>query len=171
MVEGLLAESGYEHYETSAFAKPRQRCRHNLNYWEFGDYLGIGAGAHGKVSFPDRVTRHERIKQPKQYLSASRTLTSETTVPASELPFEFMLNVLRLVEGFPIELFCQRTGLPIITIQSRLEKAESDGLIERNLKHIRPTERGQRFVNDLLELFLQPTPQKRGQTAFLKPVP
>jgi len=167
MVEELLGEAGYEHYETSAFAKPRRRCRHNLNYWEFGDYLGIGAGAHGKISFPDRITRHERIKQPKEYLSASRTLVSESAVPASELPFEFMLNALRLVEGFPVELFGERTGLPITTIQSKLEKAESDGLLERDWKRIRPTERGQRFLNELLNLFLE---KKPSRTALFKPV-
>jgi oxygen-independent coproporphyrinogen-3 oxidase len=153
MVEEALDHAGYEHYETSAFAKPRRRCRHNLNYWEFGDYLGIGAGAHGKISFPDRVTRHERAKQPSAYLQAQASAENRV-VPARELPFEFMLNALRLVEGFPVELFSERTGLPLTAIQSRLEKAESDGLIERDWKRIRPTERGQRFLNELHQIFL-----------------
>jgi len=155
--EEALGAAGYEHYETSAFARPGMRCRHNLNYWEFGDYLGIGAGAHGKVSFPDRVTRHERIKQPRDYLEKN-TLAGEKTVPPSELPFEFMLNALRLVEGFPVELFQARTGLPLATVESRLQKAESEGLIERDWKLIRPTERGRLFLNELLELFLPERP-------------
>jgi putative oxygen-independent coproporphyrinogen III oxidase len=171
MVEKLLAEAGYEHYETSAFAKPRRRCRHNLNYWEFGDYLGIGAGAHGKLSFRDRITRHERIKQPREYLQKTSTLAADKTISSAEIPFEFMLNVLRLVEGFPVTLFEERTGLPVTTIQKQLEKAEQAGLIERDWKRIRPTARGQRFLNELLELFLQQKEEKQGQTTFLKPVP
>ena len=155
--EEALAAAGYEHYETSAFAKPGMRCRHNLNYWEFGDYLGIGAGAHGKVSFPDRVTRHERIKQPRDYLEKN-TLAGEKTVAPSELPFEFMLNALRLVEGFEVKLFGERTGLPLSTIEAGLEKAEAKGLLERNWRRIRPTPRGQRFLNELLELFLPDRP-------------
>ena len=154
MVEEMLGEAGYEHYETSAFAKPRNRCRHNLNYWEFGDYLGIGAGAHGKISFPDRVTRHERAKQPKEYLDPGKTTVSEKIIPAAELPFEFMLNALRLVEGFPVALFEERTGLPVTRIGKQLERAEAVDLIERDWRHIRPTARGQRFLNELLELFL-----------------
>ncbi len=151
-LEALLAEAGYEHYETSAFAKPGRRCRHNLNYWEFGDYLGIGAGAHGKVSFPDRVTRHERAKQPAAYMKGAAA--KDFTVPAKDLPFEFMLNALRLVGGFETSLFAERTGLAPTAIQKDLEVAESKGLIERDLARIRPTARGQRFLNELLELFL-----------------
>jgi oxygen-independent coproporphyrinogen-3 oxidase len=151
--ELLLAQAGYEHYETSAFAKPGQRCRHNLNYWEFGDYLGIGAGAHGKVSFPDRITRHERIKQPAEYLKAATTMT-ERTLSAAELPFEFMLNALRLIEGFPAPLFSQRTGLPLASIDKQMDNAEKAGLLQRDWQRIRPTERGQRFLNELLALFL-----------------
>jgi oxygen-independent coproporphyrinogen-3 oxidase len=152
-VEEQMADAGYEHYETSAFAKPAMRCRHNLNYTEFGDYLGIGAGAHGKVSFPDRVTRHEQAKQPTEYLKGAARKESE--IAATQLPFEFMLNALRLVEGFPIELFQQRTGLPILGIEQELEKAEKKGLIERDWKRIRPTARGRLFLNELLELFLR----------------
>jgi len=152
-VEAILGDMGFEHYETSAFAKPGKRCRHNLNYWEFGDYLGIGAGAHGKISFPDRVTRHERAKQPTVYLQDDFS-TEHRIIPPAELPFEFMLNALRLVEGFPIQLFTERTGLAFGTIQSSLEKSEKQGLLERDLKTVRPTERGQRFLNELLALFL-----------------
>jgi putative oxygen-independent coproporphyrinogen III oxidase len=148
-----LAGAGYEHYETSAFARPGRRCRHNVNYWEFGDYLGIGAGAHGKISFPDRVTRHERTKQPREYMEKEDNFSEKTVAPA-ELPFEFMLNALRLVEGFDIRLFNERTGLPLASLESRLVDAESKGLLERDWKRIRPTERGQRFLNELLEAFL-----------------
>jgi putative oxygen-independent coproporphyrinogen III oxidase len=153
-VEEMLAGAGFEHYETSAFARPSRRCKHNLNYWEFGDYLGIGAGAHGKVSFPDRVTRHERIKSPRDYLSASTTLAREGAVDPGELPFEFMLNALRLTDGFPIALFSERTGLPVTTVQRPLAEAEAKGLIERDVRLVKPTERGRLFLNDLLALFV-----------------
>src|SRR5207248_4038686 len=114
--EQTLGAAGYEHYETSAFARPGHRCKHNLTYWEFGDYLGIGAGAHGKVSFPDRVTRHERIKSPRDYLAAASTIAREGTVVPAELPFEFMLTALRLVEGFALALLTERTDLPQMVV-------------------------------------------------------
>jgi putative oxygen-independent coproporphyrinogen III oxidase len=153
-VEEALAGAGYEHYETSAFARPGHRCRHNVNYWEFGDYVGIGAGAHGKVSFPDRVTRHERIKQPRDYLQKENTLAAERPIPVEELPFEFMLNALRLVEGFPLALFTERTGLPFSNLKG-LERAEERGLIERDWQRLRPTERGRRFLNELVGAFIR----------------
>src|SRR5437667_6336010 len=158
--EEVLGAAGYEHYETSAFARPGHRCRHNLNYWEFGDYLGIGAGAHGKVSFPDRVTRHERIKQPRDYMDRVDTLAVQKTVPAAELPFEFMLNALRLVEGFPMTLFAERTGLALATVEAKLAKAENQGLIERDWKRIRPSARGRLFLNELLQIFLEGAPAR-----------
>jgi oxygen-independent coproporphyrinogen-3 oxidase len=159
--ENVLAQSGFEHYEISAFAKRGRRCRHNLNYWEFGDYLGLGAGAHGKISFPDRITRHERAKQPARYMEETAAAENRIIAPA-ELPFEFMLNALRLVEGFGLELFSERTGLSLMAIQQALGKAESQGLLERDLKRIRPTERGQRFLNELLALFLPGGTAARG---------
>ncbi|HEV7477128.1 MAG TPA: oxygen-independent coproporphyrinogen III oxidase-like protein, partial [Burkholderiales bacterium] len=155
MIEELLKQNEFQHYETSAFAKPGHRCRHNLNYWEFGDYLGIGAGAHGKVSFPDRVTRHSRIKQPREYLAAQNTLAEEKTIPAAELSFEFMLNALRLQDGFSVSLLTERIGLAVSVIEHQLQQAEKQGLIERDWKRIRPSARGQRFLNELLELFLR----------------
>ena len=151
--EQSLRAAGYEHYETSAFARPGRRCRHNLNYWQFGDYLGIGAGAHGKLSFPDRVTRHARAKQPNEYMKPDARV-EESVVSAEELPFEFMLNTLRLVEGFDVQLFSERTGLPISRIDKPLLEMERKGLLERDWKHLRPTERGRRFLNNLLEAFL-----------------
>jgi putative oxygen-independent coproporphyrinogen III oxidase len=154
MVEDVLNQHGFQNYETSAFAKEGRRCRHNLNYWEFGDYLGIGAGAHGKISFPDRITRHSRMKQPREYLAAPSTIAEEKPIPAAELPFEFMLNALRLSRGFPAALFTERTGLALSSITRPLQAAEEKGLIERDLKVIRPSEKGRRFLNELLEMFL-----------------
>ena len=153
IVEATLAQAGFEHYETSAFARPGRRCRHNLNYWEFGDYLGIGAGAHGKLSFADRVTRHERVKQPREYL-ASTGEVAQRVIAAGELPFEFALNAFRLVEGFPAGLFPQRTGLPWTALEAGLKRAEEKGLVTRDLQRIRPTDRGRRFLDDLQQLFL-----------------
>jgi oxygen-independent coproporphyrinogen-3 oxidase len=152
-VEELAAAAGFEHYETSAFARPGRRCRHNLNYWEFGDYLGIGAGAHGKLSFADRVTRHERAKQPREYMASAGTLQEKVIAPR-ELPFEFMLNALRLVEGVPAGMFAERTGLPGATILRKLQAARDKGLLEQDPLRIRPTRRGRLFLNDLLQLFL-----------------
>jgi oxygen-independent coproporphyrinogen-3 oxidase len=155
MAEEALGAAGFEHYETSAFARAGHRCRHNLNYWRFGDYLGVGAGAHGKLSFADRVTRHERIKQPRDYLHArGKTIALEKEVPAGELPFEFMLNALRLTEGFPLALFRERTGLPLAALESALARAEAQGFVERDWQRVRPTARGQRFLNEALALFL-----------------
>jgi len=153
MVEQTLAQARYEHYETSAFARPGYRCRHNLNYWEFGDYLGIGAGAHGKLSFADHVTRHEQVKQPRDYLK-NRTSIEFQKIAPRELPFEFMLNALRLTEGFPVELFNARTGLPLASVEAGIRRAEARQLVERSAQRIRPTERGRRFLNDAVELFL-----------------
>jgi len=153
MVEETLGQARYEHYETSAFARPGRRCQHNLNYWEFGDYLGIGAGAHGKISFPDRITRHERAKQPAAYLQGG-SVVENRVVPPHELPFEFMLNALRLLEGFPPALFEERTGLPLTILEKKLQTAERAGLLERDWKRVRPSARGQRFLNELLALFL-----------------
>jgi len=153
MAESTLAAAGFEHYETSAFARPGRRCRHNLNYWEFGDYLGIGAGAHGKLSFADRVTRHEQVRAPRDYLRDDKG-RSEKTVPGRELPFEFALNAFRLVEGFAPGLFTARTGLGALVIAATLDEAERKGLLERKPDRIRPTARGRHFLDDLTALFL-----------------
>jgi putative oxygen-independent coproporphyrinogen III oxidase len=153
-VEEVLRAAGYGHYETSAFARSGHRCRHNLNYWEFGDYVGIGAGAHGKMSFLECITRHSRIKQPREYLLSKNSLIEDREVPAKEIPFEFMLNALRLIEGFEMKLFWERTGLQISSIESSLHKAENAGLLERDWRRIRPSARGRLFLNELLELFL-----------------
>jgi len=153
MIEETLGGAGFEHYEISAFARPGRRCRHNVNYWEFGDYLGIGAGAHGKLSFADRVTRHERAKQPREYLARDGAFR-EQVVPATDLPFEFMLNALRLVAGFPEDLFAARCGLSLTEVSRALAAAEEKNWIARIGGRIRPTRQGRLFLDDLVGLFL-----------------
>lgn len=156
-IEDELARSGFGHYETSAFAKPGERALHNVNYWTFGDYLGLGAGAHGKISFRERITRTERTRKPITYMRealAGEAGRAVREVAEQELPFEFMLNALRLVEGFPIALFQERTGLAIHAVERELAEAEAQGLIERDATRIGPTRRGERFLNDLTALFL-----------------
>ena len=162
-IEAAVSAAGYVHYETSAYAKPGQECRHNLNYWRFGDYLGIGAGAHSKLSFSDRVTRSARYKQPKEYLqrvSEGTPLQESGNVGREDLAFEFMLNALRLAGGFPVALFAERTGMPITAAEKPLAQAEARGLIQRDHQRIRPTDLGRRFLNDLLQLFL---PEAKGR--------
>jgi putative oxygen-independent coproporphyrinogen III oxidase len=151
------ALAGLERYEVSAYARPGHRSRHNLNYWEFGDYLGIGAGAHGKLSFAHRVVRQVRLRDPAAYMAgaeAGRAVASEAEVARPELPFEFMLNALRLKEGFALARFGERTGLPLSAIDAPLAVAERRGLVARDLHRVVPTPRGFDFLNDLLELFL-----------------
>ena len=157
-IEETLAAQGYQHYETSAFAQPKRRAKHNLNYWKFGDYLGIGAGAHSKLSFPDRVIRQVRYKRPQAYLDAvakAAPLQSEQQVAPDELAFEFMMNALRLNDGFEATLFQERTSLSLLSIQRELAEAEQRGLLFRDHQRISPTPMGQRFLNDLLGIFLK----------------
>jgi oxygen-independent coproporphyrinogen-3 oxidase len=149
MVEEALAAAGYEHYETSAFAKSGLRCRHNLNYWSFGDYLGIGAGAHSKVA----GRREARPRGPKDYL-ADPVSRNWQPIAGSDLAGEFMMNALRLIDGFDAALFEERTGLPLASIEATLRRAEEEGLLLRNKGRIAPTPFGQRFLNRLLGLFL-----------------
>jgi putative oxygen-independent coproporphyrinogen III oxidase len=157
-IEARLAEAGYEHYEVSAYAKPGARCAHNMNYWHFGDYIGIGAGAHGKISFPDRITRETRVKHPERYLEAverGAPLEERHDVEAGAVGFEFMMNALRLNQGFPSRLVEERAGVPLAAVLRELREAESRGLIERDHERIAPTRLGRRFLNDLLQLFLK----------------
>ena len=159
MIEHRLAGCGYVNYETSAFARPGRECRHNLNYWRFGDYLGIGAGAHSKLSFPTGVLRLARYKQPREYMqktAAGSPVQEEHVVSPKDLGFEFMMNALRLAEGFEVALFAERTGLALTAVERPLQEAVQRGLIGRDHVRIAPTKRGQRFLNDLLQLFLPP---------------
>ena len=156
-VETRVLEAGMQHYETSAYAKPGHASRHNLNYWQFGDYLGIGAGAHSKLSFRDRIVRQMRTKHPQQYMDAVKAGTHIADIrilARDDLPFEFMMNALRLNEGVPATLFEARTGLPLITCTAALERARARGLLEPGATRLQPTLLGQRFLNDLLAVFL-----------------
>lgn len=156
-IEAKLAAAGYRHYETSAFAQPGRECQHNLNYWHFGDYLGIGAGAHSKLTLHDRVLRQMRWKRPEQYLvkvAAGTPLQEEFAVDPAELPGEFMMNALRLIDGFAAPLFATRTACSLRSIEKQLRQAEVEGLLERRGERIAPTDRGRRFLNRLLQGFL-----------------
>jgi len=168
-VAGALAAAGYVHYETSAFAKPGRECRHNLNYWRFGDYLGIGAGAHSKLSFPERVVRQVRWKQPQQYLEhveRGLPLLEERAIARDEIGFEFMLNALRLTAGVPLALFSERTGFPPAIVGKALDAAEQRGLLARDHERMAPTALGQRFLNDLQALFLPADPPRASPLAI-----
>jgi oxygen-independent coproporphyrinogen-3 oxidase len=157
MIAELTSNAGYQHYEVSAYAKPDRRARHNLNYWQFGDYLGIGAGAHSKLSFPHRIVRQMRYKHPQTYLEKTQAgvpVQEEAEIGRDALGFEFMLNALRLNEGFPANLFSERTGMSINQIEQALDEAERKGMLHRDHISIRPTDLGRRFLNDLQEIFL-----------------
>ncbi|CAN6132169.1 HemN Coproporphyrinogen III oxidase and related Fe-S oxidoreductases [Methylophilaceae bacterium] len=156
-IEALLAEHGYGHYETSAFAKPGKQARHNLNYWQFGDYLGIGAGAHSKLSYHDKIGREVRTKHPKAYMEKSlacQAVEREWAIEKDELGFEFMMNALRLIDGVPLNLFQARSGLSLDSLRDAIKKAQDKGLLLVENQTLKPTLLGQRFLNDLLELFL-----------------
>ena len=156
-LEAHLAGAGYEHYETSAFAQPGRRSKHNLNYWMFGDYLGIGAGAHSKISFKNNIVRETRARQPKAYLAqaaAGAVLPESRDVTVAELPGEFMMNALRLNQGFELSLFAARTGIELTRILPMLDQAEARGLLTRDHQRAMPTPLGRRFLNDLMQLFL-----------------
>jgi putative oxygen-independent coproporphyrinogen III oxidase len=153
----LTGVAGLERYEVSAYAQHAHRCFHNLNYWQFGDYLGIGAGAHSKLSFAHRVVRQVRFRDPARYMEqalAGNALAQDNEVVRAELPFEYMLNALRLRNGFGLRDFAERTGLAITAIEASLQEAERKGLIERDFARVRPTVRGFDFLSDLQELFL-----------------
>jgi oxygen-independent coproporphyrinogen-3 oxidase len=164
LIAARTAAAGLQRYEVSAFARDGHRCVHNLNYWAFGDYLGIGAGAHGKLSFPERVVRQVRWREPATYMARAlegRAVSNEHEVARAELPLEFMMNALRLREGFGLRLFTERTGLPLSAVLKPLQQARERGLLEwldegTADERVRPTPRGFDFLSDLTELFLPP---------------
>ena len=159
LITERTAAAGMERYEVSAYARDGHRCWHNLNYWQFGDYLGLGAGAHSKLSFAHRVVRQMRFREPGRYMQqalAGAALAQDTEVPRQELAFEYMLNALRLRQGFALRDFSERTGLASSAIEAPLLEAERKGLLERDFAQVRPTERGFDFLSDLQALFLPP---------------
>ena len=151
------AAAGLARYEVSAYARPGHRCQHNLNYWQFGDYLGIGAGAHSKLSFPHRVLRQVRWREPASYMAQAgqgQAVSNEHEVPRKELPFEFMLNALRLKDGVPLASFSERTGLPLSALREGLAQARQRGLMEDDAAQLQATPRGFDFLSELQQLFL-----------------
>ncbi len=156
----LLKENGYEQYEVSAYAKKTYCCSHNLNYWQFGDYLGLGAGAHGKITDISKgeILRASRVRLPESYLNkvgSDEVYAEQHKLKRSDISFEFMLNALRLTEGFDTDLFFKHTGMPLSIINKNLAQAEQQGLIQWQKNHIKPSEKGQRYLNDLLQLFMK----------------
>ena len=154
----LLTKAGFQRYEVSAYSKPGMECKHNLNYWRFGDYIGIGAGAHGKISFPDKVTRQVRERHPETYMQAieqnGNALIESKEISAADLPFEFMLNTLRLTDGVATNTFSERTGLPLSSISKGLDQASKKGLLDPDPTVLKGTPQGLRYLNNLQELFL-----------------
>ena len=157
MIFDRLAAAGYQHYETSAYAKPGKQSRHNLNYWRFGDYIGIGAGAHAKLSLPDRIFRQVRHRQPQRFIDtaiAGDAVFEQHDVESSQLGFEFMLNGLRLKQGIELARYSERTGLPLNSIHPAIDEAVRQGWLQRDGGWIQPTVRGYDLLNDVVELFL-----------------
>ncbi|MEJ2790299.1 MULTISPECIES: radical SAM family heme chaperone HemW [unclassified Pseudoxanthomonas] len=157
--QALLAAAGYGHYEVSAYAQPGRRCAHNMNYWRYGDYIGIGAGAHGKITVgaTAQILRRWKVKHPTSYLATAGTpqaIGGDDDITSERRPFEFMLNALRLQEGFALADFTATTGLPVATIEAALEQARRHGWLDLSDTHVRPTALGRRFTNDVIELFL-----------------
>jgi len=158
LVEERTGAAGLKQYEVSAYARPGRRCEHNVNYWQFGDYLGIGAGAHGKISFADRIVREQRHRNPLRYMDAAiagDAVEERRVLARDDLVFEFMLNALRLVDGVPLALFARHTGLDPGELAPELRAARERGLLDGDPGLLRPTELGRRFLNDLQQMFLR----------------
>ncbi len=165
---GRLQAAGFSQYEVSAYARAGQQCRHNLNYWTFGDYLGVGAGAHGKLTFADRgqILRTVQAREPRRYLAAPDAALARHVIAAEQLPFEFMLNALRLPGGFTCRSFQERTGLAWDVIGARITALRQRGLLEMTATHCRPSALGLRFVNDMLLEFMPETSKMPGGSAL-----
>lgn len=154
----ILQDRGYQRYEVSAYCQDRQVCKHNLNYWEFGDYIGIGAGAHGKISYPNQITRQVRERHPETYMDkmakANSACIENRTISSQDLAFEYMLNALRLINGVPTHQFTERTGLPLHRISKAIEEGIRKGLLDEDPSRLKASALGMRYLNDLQELFL-----------------
>lgn len=165
--QSRLGESGFKQYEVSAYASEDHQCAHNVNYWQFGDYLGIGAGAHAKISnaSEQNIKRYWKVKHPQDYIgkvATSEHISGSRTLSRKEAGFEFMMNALRLTDGFETELFTRHTGLPMLVVEKQLKEAQLRGLIDWDVRKISPTTQGYQFLNDLLEQFLPDDPQVDG---------
>ena len=170
-LQEVLRDNGYQQYEVSAYAREGKRCKHNLNYWRFGDYLGIGAGAHGKISDAEGISRTRKINQPNAYMGKAGTaqgITDDRRLSQEDAIVEFMINALRLTDGFPVPLFQERTGLPISVAMNALKTAEQRGWLTRGARTICPTDTGRRFLNDLLCLFLPDGEKPQSVTASFR---
>jgi len=168
----LIADAGLEQYEVSAYARAKHRCHHNLNYWLFGDYLGIGAGAHSKLSFPahNTIVRHSKARHPTDYIKTATTadrIRGETLVSPVDTRLEFMMNALRLNDGFTVQEFEGRTGESIASVRRTLEKAEKEGLIERSLQQIKTTVLGANYLDTVLQLFMDPDQNDESKSGLL----
>ncbi|NQD35832.1 radical SAM family heme chaperone HemW [Permianibacter sp. IMCC34836] len=166
----LLQASGYPRYEVSAYAPPARRALHNLNYWQFGDYLGIGAGAHGKITDlqHQRAYRLHKKKHPKDYLAAgSDFIAGETTITADDMPFEFMMNALRLVDGLPAEFYGARTGLRLDALSKVLQRGRDDGLLQADSERLAPTDTGLRYLNSVLQRFMADELARHGDRKII----
>ena len=169
--QAMLAAHGYRHYEVSAYTRPGYQCRHNLNYWQFGDYLGVGAGAHGKITYPGdfRIVRQARHRIPQTYMDKAGTpaaVARQWQLQREDIILEFMMNALRLCDGFDPSLFIRHTGLAVDAVREQLESAAEQGLLEWTEERVKPTDRGMWFLNDLLELFLNPAPVDPDQVCY-----
>jgi oxygen-independent coproporphyrinogen-3 oxidase len=163
-----LAQAGFAQYEVSAYAQPGRQCRHNLNYWNFGDYVGIGAGAHGKITHASdgQIERTVQMREPRRYLAAADAQLGRRGIAAAELPFEFMLNALRLPGGFARAAFVERTGLAWAAIAAPVQAAVERGLVLCSEWGVRPTPLGLRFLNETLLLFMAEKAELAGETAL-----
>ncbi len=173
-IVAATAATGLARYEVSAFAREGHRCTHNLNYWRFGDYLGIGAGAHGKLSFPDGIRRQVRWRDPATYMASAlegQALSNETVVAASDLPFEYMLGALRLREGFELRQFVERTGQAATALEPALQQAIERGLLVRHRAMVVPSERGFDFLSDVMQMFLAPASRSERAAVDRSPAP
>jgi oxygen-independent coproporphyrinogen-3 oxidase len=168
-----LSAAGFAQYEVSAYARPGAQCRHNLNYWTFGDYVGVGAGAHGKLTFAaaGTIVRTTQLREPRRYLAVPDTAVTRRAILPQELPFEFMLNALRLTAGFATATFTARTGLAWEAVEAPVRAALEAGLLLSTAEGFRPSARGLQFLNDLLLSFLPETPKNSGASALSMATP
>jgi len=174
--QAMLGDTGHQQYEISAYARPGYQCRHNLNYWEFGDYLGLGAGAHGKltVAAEDTIYRYARHRLPERYMQLAgqpQVITEQKKLTQEDIVLEFMMNTLRLTDGFTSTLFTERTGLPLALVEAQFNQLVTKGWLERHNTVVKPTHAGQNYLNDLLQYFMPATETAAGESLTMAPHP